>query len=865
MGIAAPYCSLSQTLRRPSLDLEGDEHGDDESPLSTVMDCSSDDHSLSSDQGFPKFLKNNTSREAKRQTPQAQGDLWKFKPRTFNSSPDLPHLNQASLAHQEYLSNSMTYSIKGLGVAQSCPQAMFRPIIRVYPPPYGRPDTSGSRLDYLRASPFIEHIDITTVWKGLLLSDAEQLLYLDRAFKDCLEDLLADALVDVHKEFQQQCASYHDQDIRALVRSSLNRQLSFTLQHLVLSMSQRLKLCGKLPDRGSTRDFELLLPLFLVSCDCLMGFEGDSVGDTAVDICVHYCDPSHDIFPRGPINEAAWIPDMLSFNEINQLQREGQELTIIPRYCGNAAFTADITRTDIQYFVESPEPWLVWDESISGFRGNVPLFSEMGCVRRPGKAYRSPRDGPYATINILRVEIRALLTAGYGSPIRLQKTVRVRLTFKVVPWFAHDSACSPTDELVRPFRFHYPECDSPAPSSIGNRLGEKIEHESSVNDIASDDVTHCVSSQNSRASSNEHLAAATSLQSCEISLRERRAASGFKTPSPAKLHRENDNKEHAIGTFNPQIEDLSVSTIQEEMDESRSCSTTPNASSSCSVWTLHSRDNLSPMGVDSHVTSGDVDKAPRFKHSEEVSLGIIPFEENGLALAARNESLDPIYAVPVAHEKGDVEANSTQQRTHPDGQYFDPRIVAVDENLISGIPPPKRIRRDELCNLKLRTCSNTLSGITHKSKTSGDRLFSPISGSRQSSSTMEIIVENPDVDPQIRREQAILWNVLSIKEAQSNDKGATMSVDELKDMCAAMKLSVTEAEDREMTKMGFSEAFDDIFISSSDGSENDMDMDESNDKPCPQEPLDDMTSGWDESIEKRRLEHWALDEALMHR
>ena len=800
MGLAAPYRSLSQTFRGLSLDPEEDEHGDDDSSPSTGMDCSSDHHSLSSDQGFSECFKPSTPHNVRRQTLRDQGDPWDSKSRTLNCSPRSPHLNPVSLAHQECLSNRRTYSIKGLGVAQPCPQAMFSPIIRVYPPPYGHPDKRAFSLDYLRAAPFIEHIDITTVWKGLLLSDAERLHYLNETFQDCLEDLLADSLDNVHKEFQRQCASHRDQDSWPLGTSSLIRQLSFNLRHLVLFMSQRLKLCGKPLERGSTRDFELLLPLFLVSCDCLMGFEGDSVGDTAVDICVRYCDPSNSIFPMGPVNEAAWIPDMLSFNEIKQFQREGQELVIIPRYCGNAAFAANITRTDVQYSIESPEPWLTWDKSISGFRGNVPLFSETECVGGHGKVYRSPQDDPYGTVNILRVEIRALLTAGSGSPIRLQKTIRVRLTFKIVPWFLHDRPCAPTDNVGMPFCLHYPECDSPAPSSTSSRPMEKNVHKNPRHKVACDDVNRSVSSQSSRATS------------------------GLKALSYTERHQEDENKRHVMGTFNSHIDGFSIANTREDVDACQSRSATPGASSSCSIPTLHSRDNLSPIAVESHFVSGDVDKAPEVNDTKMVSVGTTPFDESLLASAASNKSLDPIYTTPMAPEKSNDEAISAQRRMFLGGQYVDPRIVPLDGDLISETSQRERIQTAELRNPMMRTCSDHWSGISYKAQRSHDRACASISGSRQSSSTMEIIVENSDVGPQIRREQAILWNVLSIKEAQNNDKGETMSVDELKVMCTAMKLSLREEEDREMARMGFSESFDDIFISS--GSDDDIVMDE---------------------------------------
>ena len=780
MGMAAPYRSLPLRLRRSSLNPEEDDHDDDRSSSSTRMDCSSDHHSHSSD-NFP----------------------WMFKPRPLKSASKSPQLNPLSLAHQDSLSNRTKYSIKGLGVAQPCPQAIFRPTIRVYPPPYGRPDKTSSTLDYLRASPFAEHIDIATVWKGLLLRDAEQLFYLERSFKDCLEDLLADALFDVHEEIQQQWASCQNCNSGASIALSLNRQLLFTLRHLVLFMSQRLKLCRNPLKRGSTQDFEALIPLFLVSCDCLMGFEGESLEDTAVDICVRYCDSSNDIYPIGPATEAAWIPDMLSFNKIDQFQHEGEELIIIPCYCGNAAFAANITRTDIQYSIEPPEPWLMWDESISGFRGNVPLISNAGCVRRPGKMYRNYRDGPDATTNFLQIEIRAILTAGYHSRIRLQKTIRVRLTFKILPQFVNDRPWALRNDPATPPCLHYREYDSPASSSISRKSVEKNEDESARSDITSDDGNCSVSSQTSRA---------------------------LQTMCPMKRHREDGNKEDVIGMLNPRIEELSI-TRHQEVDECRSRSTTPGASSSCSVWSLQGRDNLPPLGIEDPIVKVNVDKAPEVNGSEMVSGGAIPFDDRLSTLAAINMNLDPSFALPINHAKGEAEAKFAQQRKFTIEQCIDSRIISLEGIPTSGISQSKRLQTDELCNSELRAYSDAGKGISHGAQSSRDTSYASTSGSHLSSSTMDMIVENPNDGPRMRRDQAVLWNVLSIREAQSNDKEETMSVDELKDMCSAMTKSVREEEDRKMAKMGFNN-LDDIFIGSGSGSGSgsDIEMDESNDK-----------------------------------
>lgn len=724
IGATAPYYSLLHTPRF-SLDNEEEELDSNISTFNTSIGCSSD-------QDFPEELlyccdSPKKSQQAP-QAPQAQHDSLAFRPRTAKPSHIPPHSSPAGLIHKGCLSNNMSYSIKGLGVAQSCPQAMFRPVIQAYPIPHRA--KSGSSLGYLHASPFIEHIDITTTWKGLLLSDAEQLLYLHRAFKDSLEDVLADAINNMHKELQQQYASYHKSDVGVLVKPSLNRQLSFSLHHLILSMSQRLELCGKLLEKGSTRDFRMIIPLYLSSCDCLLGFEGDGVGDATVEVCVQHRDPLTHTVSLGPVHQAAWISDMLSFNEIRKVQREGQELIIIPRYCGNAAFTANITRTSVGFSIESSQPWLSWDQSISGFRGQVPLYSEMGGRRMKGsgKVYGVPPDGSYATIKALRIEIKASLTAGYGSSIRLERTIRARLTFKIIPWYAHDSACAPTDDLVRPFSFRYHECDSPAPSSRSSRLHGEVGHQSPLSDILYKGPNPSLSSRISSPSSTKYLPGAMDLQSPVSSSRKRRTTSCLEVPSPTKRQREND-----------------------------------------------------------------------------------------------------------------TEASSALEAKSSDGQGIPPRKNSVDEHTINEISQPKGAQVEELCNLKSRISSETWTGSSPKPASSDDVLDTLSSGtSRNSSILTEIIIENPDVDPRIRHEQAILWRLLSLKEKSGKHDEETMCAHELKDMYAAMKLSAVEEEKREMAKLGLDDVLDDVFIASS------SDMDGSDGLSPPQgtsEPSDGVQSG----------------------
>lgn len=748
IGLTAPYCSLSD-IPRFSLNKEEDEIGSNMSLSNSSIGCSSEED-------FPELLYGWDSPKNTQQAAQAQRDLQAFRPRTANSSRISPHLSPMGLIHQGSLSTNMSYSIKGLGVAQSSPQAMFRPVIQPYTIPYDRGVKSGSSLCYLHASPFIEHIDITTVWKGLLLSDAERLFYLHRILKDSLNDLLADALNDMHKELQQQYTG-------VLVKPSVNRQLTFSLNHLILSMNQRLELCGKLLEKDSTRDFMMVLPVYLISCNCLLGFEGDRVGDATVEICMQYCDPLTYTVPVGQVYNAAGIPDSLSFNEIREFQREGQELIIIPRYCGNAAFTANATRTNVQYFIESSQPWLSWDQSISGFRGQVPLYSEMvgRKMKEPGKVYGVPPDGLYETIKALRVEIKALLTAGCGSSIRLERTIRARLTFKVIPWYAHDSACAPTDDLVRPFSFHYPKCESPTSSSRSSRPHGEVAHESPLSKIVYNGPDPSLNSRDSSTSSTKRLPGATDFQSPVTSSRKRRAGSGFEVSSPTKKHREKDT---------------------------------------------------------------------------EASLALEVKSSNGQGIPPRKNFTDEYTMNEISQPK-------RSQRE----ELRIPKSRISSETWIDSSPKPASsnhvsdLLSEELCNLiKSRITSEKWTGNSPEPASSGNVLDSLSSAtSRNSSILTEIIIENPDVDPRIRHEQAILWRILSLKEKAGKNNKETLSVHEVRDMFAAMKLSAIEGKEWEMAKLGLDDVLDDVFVASSSEVDDSADL-------SPQgtsEPLDGVGSG----------------------
>lgn len=200
-----------------------------------------------------------------------------------------------------------------------------------------------------------------------------------------------------------------------------------------------------------TNDLKRLLRFFLASCDCLVDIERTGFQNTAIDLRFQY---SQTLVPEGPTKlavEAGWNPDFLTFEQLTIFPREGHELRIIPRYNSNAVFRIDGQHTDLRYSLETPLPWLTWDDQMQGFKGVVPMYSEIrGIDSKFGKVYRPGRVGPHAVVNQLRIELKAMFTECCPPSLRLERTVRTRLTLKVLPWYALDSVVAPDNESVGP-------------------------------------------------------------------------------------------------------------------------------------------------------------------------------------------------------------------------------------------------------------------------------------------------------------------------------------------------------------------------------------------------------------------------------
>ena len=347
----------------------------------------------------------------------------------FQSTPDLAqHLDRIS--------------IRGLDSDLKSSLDLFKPVLYSYSKT-SKPPSEGNGLDYIRFGTPIEHLTACTIWKGLSVMHADILFEMHRVFVPCLEQILAAQLDQMDGEARKENTPFQSHEVKSL---------HFNLSELIERMLNIMQLHCCLEADQCLADFlmEMML-LFFISRNCLVGIETHKYADTSIH--VHLL-PGKNISSNVELLSAVHVTqqsDYLSFVELEISPREGRQLRIVPHYMhrhGKRA-KAKPKHTDISYTLATPVPWLAWDDEISGFRGTVPMFSECGgSSGHSGKNINVGREGPYTTVNLLRIEVEATLVEYHSlSNLRLKRTIRVRLNLKVIPWYSHHSAPAPRSEL----------------------------------------------------------------------------------------------------------------------------------------------------------------------------------------------------------------------------------------------------------------------------------------------------------------------------------------------------------------------------------------------------------------------------------
>ena len=346
--------------------------------------------------------------------------------------------------------------IEGLTPPLLQPLDFCTPYVRSHPSYLNQDKKSGY-------GPIVEHLDVSTTWNGLQWAEAEEMLRIHQAFIGTLEHMLAKELWQIY------CQSHYEASgaigiFHPLYTTGVLRGISFCRNQLVSEMADALY--SSEHDMAKARMG--LFSLYLAANECLVRYNMDESRDTSITLRV-YCDPSPST--PSPIVEAAWVPDTIHFENLSESLYEGEEFSIVPQYQSNAAFGAACSAKNVRYIVSSAHhqlSWLNWSNEIAGFKGVVPIFSEMPqnkgqteSRRRdsmqtfpgiplprneeyPDNVVRNDNGNQYTAVDTLQIEVKAIFVDDNGSVVRYERVVRARITFKIIPYYAiHGSARRP--------------------------------------------------------------------------------------------------------------------------------------------------------------------------------------------------------------------------------------------------------------------------------------------------------------------------------------------------------------------------------------------------------------------------------------
>ena len=383
--------------------------------------------------------------EANTATGDPEDDLHQRNPDTVSpfyrcegvSSPQPSSVYNPKLRKHHY----RPIRIQNLGHDEWChPADVFLPIEITYPPLSGQDLSEVQGLGYIHAAPPIDHLGTCTTWKGLTLMDAEQLLRIHQTFRNTVNYLLASQVADLIQSYNSASGStaYADSNSSDLIH---RRRCHLNWEQLLVTMKSSL---GFFKKQGETRSrFIDLLYLYLSTVDCFQFDEDNGSDSTSISFILKYRETINAPSLQAVV-EATWIPDYLSIRSVEMFPREGEQLVIVPVYQNHADCGLSRWQDAIRYSLRSNLPWLKWDHAVSGWKGIIPRFSEIRDSKDQtyGSVCRTKRAGRHAIVNLLRIDIVAFRAEVLDSGIRVERTIRARLTIKVRPCWATDRILS---------------------------------------------------------------------------------------------------------------------------------------------------------------------------------------------------------------------------------------------------------------------------------------------------------------------------------------------------------------------------------------------------------------------------------------
>ncbi|KAL8858590.1 MAG: hypothetical protein Q9178_004884 [Gyalolechia marmorata] len=289
----------------------------------------------------------------------------------------------------------------------------------------------------IRHPPVIEPIDSLTMWKGLTLGDCETLMFIQGYLKVCLEQLLQPQFICFRARVLDEWRLMSPESCADASRpeTSLHHRFRFESARLVQAVVEALDATAEHHEMQHDTSSKELLTLYLWSLDCLLDSPKQSPEYTAIDIQFRSCEISPALLP--PLEQAQVIPtaDYVSFECLDVLPLEGSSMVMKPHYHANLPEELQGSNLQVSYSIESNHPWICWDSGLGAFKGHVPAYSRRRDTQAEfGQVCQLTSNGSSSVVHLLKLEIKATAVLGFaGSNVRLEKTVRQRVTLRVLP------------------------------------------------------------------------------------------------------------------------------------------------------------------------------------------------------------------------------------------------------------------------------------------------------------------------------------------------------------------------------------------------------------------------------------------------
>ena len=311
--------------------------------------------------------------------------------------------------------------IHGIGIEMPSPTDFNKPITRLHP--------ILPTIQNGQTFPSICPISMSTRWKGLSQTDAQNLFDVQVAFSDALQQVALAGISELRQQVKTQYVEGEVTDMAGWKTAVKDTYLGFDRTKLISMIIDRLlKVSSDAPCNQKKSD---LLRLYLKANDNLMKFHGTGGQDTQVALRAFH-DHLHSI--NGSYVEAAWVPDYIILRNIQQSYHEGDEMVIIPQYACQGLYSPVPFPINVTYSLESPFHSFRWDESIKGFKGELPVLMRP---ENHDRTYHNRIESFAIDVRLAQFLVKAVyFETSLGSDEQViwwERVVQVRLTVKVYP------------------------------------------------------------------------------------------------------------------------------------------------------------------------------------------------------------------------------------------------------------------------------------------------------------------------------------------------------------------------------------------------------------------------------------------------